>query len=368
MVYKFTKNPEKRTLPRMEAMAKWMKKNLFSTPMNSVISLFLIAGLIKLFGPVFNWLFIDSVWVGDTAACRAANGACIAFIKEKFVYIIFGPYPREEIWRPALTMLLMFILLWWSKEPSRWSKKLIKWWVGFIAIGWLLMSGGLGLTPVESTTWGGLPLTLVLSFVGIATSYPIGIALALGRRSQMPFIRSLCVIYIELIRGVPMISLLFMSSVMFPLFLPEGVSVDKLLRAQVAIIMFISAYMAEVVRGGLAAIPKGQYEAAEALGLNYFQTMRFIILPQALKIVIPPSVNTAIGMLKDTSLVIIIALFDLLSTTKASMRDPEWLGFSVEGYFFAALIYFVLCYAMGRYSRRLEVEFHRGHKNREVKI
>tara|TARA_Y100000590_G_C15748903_1_gene1023327 strand:- start:61621 stop:62727 length:1107 start_codon:yes stop_codon:yes gene_type:complete len=368
VVYKFTKNPEKRTLPRMEAMAKWMKKNLFSTKANTVLSLFLIAGLIKIFTPIFTWLFVDATWIGDAAACREGSGACLAFINEKFTYIIFGPYPREEVWRPALTMFLMFALLWWSKEPSRWSKKLIKWWAGFVILGWILMSGGLGLAPVKSTSWGGLPLTLVLSFVGIFISYPFGIALALGRRSQMPFIKSICVIYIELIRGVPMISLLFMSSVMFPLFLPEGVSIDKLLRAQVAIIMFISAYMAEVVRGGLAAIPKGQYEAADALGLNYFQTMRFIILPQALKIVIPPSVNTAIGMLKDTSLVIIIALFDLLSTTKASLKDPEWLGFSVEGYLFAAFIYFILCFSMGKYARRLEVEFHRGHKNREVQI
>lgn len=369
MVYKFTKNPEKRIVPKSEAIAKWMKKNLFSTPVNSVLSIFLIAALIKVFEPLFQWLFIDATWTGDAAACREGSGACLAFLHEKFTYIIFGPYPREELWRPAITMFLMLALLWWSKEPKRWNKKLIKWWSFFIIIAWTLMSGGLlGLSHVESTSWGGLPLTLILAFVGIATSYPIGIILALGRRSSMPFIKSLCVIYIELIRGVPMISLLFMSSVMFPLFLPEGVSIDKLLRAQVAIIMFVSAYMAEVVRGGLAAIPKGQYEAAEALGLNYFQTMRFIILPQALKIVIPPSVNTAIGMLKDTSLVIIIALFDLLSTTKASLKDPEWLGFSIEGYLFAAFIYFVLCFSMGRYARRLESEFHRGHKNREVKI
>lgn len=368
MVYKFTKNPEKRTLPRAESMAKWMKKNLFSTKLNSVISLFLLAGILKVLTPIFNWLFIDAVWIGDSATCRKASGACVAFIKEKFVYIIFGPYPREEIWRPGLTIFLIFALLWWSKEPSRWSKKLIKWWVSCLVLSWVLMSGGFGLSVVENSQWGGLPLTIILSFIGIAISYPLGILLALGRRSTMPLIKSFCVIYIELIRGVPMISLLFMSSVMFPLFLPEGVSVDKLLRAQVAIIMFISAYMAEVVRGGLAAIPKGQYEAANALGLNYFQTMKGVILPQALKIVIPPSVNTAIGMLKDTSLVIIIALFDLLSTTKASMKDPEWLGYSVEGYFFAALIYFILCFSMGKYARRLEVEFHRGHKNREVTI
>lgn len=368
MVYKFTKNPEKRALPKMEAVAKWMKKNLFSTKSNTVLSIFLLAAILKLFAPIFTWLFIDATWIGDAAACRAGSGACLAFINEKFIYIIFGPYPNDQIWRPALTMLFMFTLLWWTKEPHRWNKKLIKWWAAFVISAWILMSGGFGLSPVESTNWGGLPLTLILSFVGIFLSYPIGIALALGRRSQMPFIKSLCVIYIELIRGVPMISLLFMSSVMFPLFLPEGVSVDKLLRAQVAIIMFISAYMAEVVRGGLAAIPKGQFEAADALGLNYFQTMRFIILPQALKIVIPPSVNTAIGMLKDTSLVIIIALFDLLSTSKAALKDPEWLGFSVEGYLFAAFIYFILCFSMGRYARRLEVEFHRGHKNREVRI
>lgn len=368
MVDQQTKNPDKRSLPRMESAALWMKKNLFSTPQNSVLSIFIIAILLKTFVPFFNWLLIEATWTGDAATCREASGACLSFIREKFIYILFGPYPRSEIWRPTLVILSMFTLLWWSKEPHRWNKKLVKWWGSFIILGWFLLSGGLGLIRVESSSWGGLPLTLILSFVGIALSYPIGILLALGRRSEMAFIKSLCVIYIELIRGVPMISLLFMSSVMFPLFLPEGVSIDKLLRAQVAIIMFISAYMAEVVRGGLAAIEKGQYEAADALGLNYFQTMRFIILPQALKIVIPPSVNTAIGMLKDTSLVIIIALFDLLSTTKAALKDPEWLGFSIEGYLFAAFIYFVLCFSMGKYARRLEIEFHRGHKNREVRL
>ena len=217
------------------------------------------------------------------------------------------------------------------------------------------MHGGVfGMPVVETAQWSGLPLTLMLSLFGMVAAYPLGILLALGRRSRMPTIKSLCVIYIELIRGVPLISLLFMSSVMFPLFLPEGVTIDKILRAQVAIIMFTAAYIAEVVRGGLQAIPKGQYEAADSLGLNYGKAMRLIILPQALKIVIPPSVGILISAFKDTSLVVIIALYDLLKTTQTTLSNPKWMGFSTEAYIFLAVVYFVCCYAMSSYSRKLE--------------
>ncbi len=234
-----------------------------------------------------------------------------------------------------------------------------KWWLGAIwilgltAIG-ILMWGGLGLPYVENERWGGLILTLLLTTFGLAFAFPLSILLALGRRSTLPVIRGLCVAYIELIRGVPLISLLFMASVMLPLFLPAGVSVDKLLRAQIALILFAAAYLAEVVRGGLQAVPGHQYESAAALGLGYWEQMSYIILPQALRIAVPPLVNTFIGFFKDTSLVLIIGLFDLLSTIKVSLNDPAWTGFGVEAYIFAALVYFVFCFAMSQYSRRLE--------------
>jgi general L-amino acid transport system permease protein len=219
------------------------------------------------------------------------------------------------------------------------------------------MKGGLfGLPSVESTQWGGLPLTLLLSVFGLTAAYPLGVILALGRQSRMPAIRLLCVIYIELIRGVPLISLLFMGSIIFPLFLPEGITINKILRAQAAIILFTAAYIAEVVRGGLQAMQRGQYEAAESIGLNYFLTMRLIILPQALKIVIPPTVQQLISAFKDTSLVVIIALFDLLKTSQTVLSNPEWMGFSREAYIFVAILYFLGCFSMANYSRKLEKE------------
>jgi general L-amino acid transport system permease protein len=212
----------------------------------------------------------------------------------------------------------------------------------------------LGLPYVENERWGGLILTLLLSTVGLAAAFPLSILLALGRRSTLPVIRALCLVYIELIRGVPLISLLFMASVMLPLFLPAGVTIDKLARAQIALILFAAAYLAEVVRGGLQAIPRGQYDAAAAIGLGYWGAMASVILPQALRIAVPPLVNTFVGFFKDTSLVLIIGLFDLLSTIKVALTEPAWSGFGVEAYLFAALVYFVFCYAMSRYSRRFE--------------
>jgi general L-amino acid transport system permease protein len=222
--------------------------------------------------------------------------------------------------------------------------------------------GVFGLRYVENTSWGGLPLTLILATVGIAFAFPFGLILALGRRSKMPAIKTLCIMYIELIRGVPLISMLFMASVMLPLFLPEGFTIDKLLRAQIAIIMFAAAYIAEVVRGGLQAIPKGQFEGADSLGLSYWQKMGFIILPQALKVVIPPMVSLFIAVFKDTSLVVIIGIYDLMQSTKVALTDPLWRGFSIEAYIFVSAIYFVFCYSMSKYSRGLEDRLATGHK------
>jgi general L-amino acid transport system permease protein len=234
---------------------------------------------------------------------------------------------------------------------------------GYPVLAYVLFYGGwFGLTVVETHRWGGLMLTLVLAVVGMVLSLPLGILLALGRRSQMPVVRAACVTYIELWRGVPLITVLFMASVMLPLFLPEGVTLDKLLRAMIGIVLFQAAYMAEVVRGGLQAIPKGQYEAAEALGLDYWQGMGLIILPQALKLVIPGIVNTFIALFKDTTLVLIIGLFDLLGIVQQAFADPKWLGYSVEGYLFAGLVYWAFCFSMSRYSQALERELHRGHE------
>ena len=244
---------------------------------------------------------------------------------------------------------------------TNWKKNLFYFWLGGLVIMGVLMKGGLfGLSSIETTQWGGLSLRLLLSVFGLTAAYPLGVVLALGRLSRLPAIRSLCVVYIELIRGVPLISLLFMSSVVFPLFLPEGVSLNSILRAQVAIILFTAAYIAEVVRGGLQGMSKGQYEAAEAIGLNYYQTMRLIILPQALKIVIPPSVSILISAFKDTSLVVIIALYDLLKTTQSILGDPRWMGFSAEAYLFVAMIYFICCFYMSNFSRKLERELDTG--------
>ena len=340
----------------------WLKSNLFSTWYNSLLSVIMLGMLALMLPPVFQWAFVDSLWYSSAEACRNIEGACWSVVPHNFRFIILGFFPEGQEWRPILAMVLLLGLVIYSKERSRWKKSLAwLWLVNLVVMGTLMYGGVLGMPVVETSQWSGLPLTLVLSFFGMVVAYPMGIFLALGRRSKMPAIKTLCVVYIEMIRGVPLISLLFMSSIMFPLFLPEGVTIDKVLRALIAIILFTAAYIAEVVRGGLQAMTRGQYEAADSLGLNYSQTMRLIILPQALKIVIPPSVGILLSVFKDTSLVVIIALYDVLKTTMVTLSNPEWAGYSKESYIFLALLYFAFCYAMSSYSRRLERELHTGH-------
>jgi general L-amino acid transport system permease protein len=339
----------------------WLRANLFNSVFNSFLTIVTLYFLWKIVPAFVRWAFIDSSWNTTGAACRAAGGACWSIVAKNFRFIIFGFFPYESQWRPLVAMILLFILLLLSSNRRFWKKSLgYAWLVGLISMGLLLKGGLFGLSSVDSTKWSGLPLTLLLSVFGLTAAYPLGVALALGRQSRMPAIKSLCVVYIETIRGVPLISLLFMSSVMFPLFLPEGITINNILRAQVAIILFTAAYIAEVVRGGLQAIGRGQYEAAESMGLNYYQNMRLIILPQALKIVIPPTVGILISAFKDTSLVVIIGLYDLLKTTQTTLSDPRWMGFSIEAYIFIALIYFAGCFSMSSYSRRLERELYRG--------
>jgi len=334
---------------------KWLRENLFPDPVTGLLTLVLVVFLWKIVPPFVDWAFVDAVWRPDARACNDASGACWGFIAEKHRFVLFGTYPFEQHWRPAMATILL-VFLWGIslvKTFWRWWLALI-WLAGLSVIGVLMWGGIFGLPYVENGRWGGLILTLVLATFGIAFAFPLSIVLALGRRSQMPVIRALCVGCIELIRGVPLISVLFMASVMLPLFLPSGVTMDKLLRAQLALILFAAAYFAEVVRGGLQAIPKAQYEMADALGLTYWQKTSYVVLPQALRIAVPPLVNTCIGFFKDTSLVLIIGLFDLLTTIKVSMTDPRWAGFGVEAYLFAAAVYFVFCFAMSLYSRRLE--------------
>ncbi len=340
----------------------WIRNNLFKGWLNTILTLVTIYALWKIVPPLLEWAFVDSLWFSSGAQCLQTDGACWSLIPANIRFIIFGFYPYDQQWRPLVAMILLIVLLFYSRNRKHWKTHLLYAWIAGLFIMGLMMKGGIfGLPPVESSQWGGLPLTFLLSIFGLTAAYPLGIVLALGRRSRMPAVKALCVIYIELIRGVPLISLLFMSSVVFPLFLPEGVNINALIRAQVAIILFTAAYIAEVVRGGLQAIPRGQYEAAESMGLNFYLTMRLIVLPQALKIVIPPSVSILISAFKDTSLVVIIALFDFLKTTKTVLNDPQWMGFSAEAYIFAALVYFLCCFFMSNYSRRLERELATGY-------
>ncbi|MCG8567439.1 MAG: amino acid ABC transporter permease [Desulfobacterales bacterium] len=335
----------------------WAKEHLFDGVFNTLLTLAVLGLLLKLVPPFFKWAILDSVWFSTGQVCKECPGACWSVIFKNMRFLIFGFYPNDLHWRPAGAMAILFTLLYFSNHKKYWSRFLAYGWVlGLFSMG-ILMSGGLfGLSIVESSKWGGLPLTLLLSIFGLTAAYPLGVILALGRGSEMPVIRYFSIAYIEMIRGVPLISLLFMSSIIFPLFLPEGITLNKILRAQAAIIFFTAAYVAEVVRGGLQGMPKGQYEAAQSLGLNYYQTMRLIILPQALKIVIPPSVSVLISAFKDTSLVVIIALYDFLLTSKTVIANPEWLGFSTEMYLFVALIYFLGCFSMSNFSRKLERE------------
>ena len=346
----------------MKAALGWLRANLFSSAPNALLTLLALYFLWRFVPPFVDWAFLDAVWrPQDAQACRAAKGegACWAFIAEKHRFILFGTYPYEEHWRPALGILVLLALYAASALRACWRPWLaLLWLAGLAAVGALMWGGVFGLRYVENERWGGLILTLLLATFGLAAAFPLSILLALGRRSDMPIVRGLCVGYIELIRGVPLISLLFMASVLLPLFLPSGVTIDKLLRAQIELILFAAAYLAEVVRGGLQAIPPGQYEAAEALGLSYWKRTALVVLPQALRVAIPPLVNTFIGFFKDTSLVVIIGLFDLLTAIKVSLQEPAWSGYGIEAYLFAALVYFVFCYAMSLYSRRFE----RSHK------
>ncbi len=399
----------------------WARKNLFSSWGNGITTVVLIAFVVWVLSWFLEWALFTANFTASTGAECRGGGACWALIREKFRYIFFGSFPYEQHWRPLFAVITMLAMLVLSADRRMWNWRLLVIWGLGSFVTFLLMFGqihiplslillvalagggiGLGLRSalaapsermayyalvaigavglvlrivgvlpawslaiaplsyVETSLWGGLPVTLILATYGLAFAFPYGVLLALGRRSNLPLIKGLCVGFIELIRGVPLISLLIMASVMLPLFLPSGTTIDKFLRAQVAVILFAGAYIAEVIRGGLQSLPKGQFEAADAMGLNYPQKTLLIILPQALRVVIPPLINTFIGFFKDTSLVLIIGIFDFLNTANQALVDPNWAGFPGEVYLFAAFVYFIFCYSMSRYSKYLEFELNKG--------
>jgi general L-amino acid transport system permease protein len=350
----------------MTGVLGWLREKLFSTRFN--ITLTILIGLLFawVIPELLKFLLIDAVWSGtDRDACLESVqhreiGACWPFVWERLPYFIYGSYPISERWRVDVFFVMLAIgIVWllWLSAPRR-DLGAIYFFVILPVSSFILLSGwaAIGLQPVDTVLWGGVLVTIVVASVGIVVSLPLGILLALGRRSRMPAVRLLSVIFIEFVRGVPLITVLFMAGVMLPLFVPEQLSPDKLVRALVGIAIFASAYMAEVVRAGLQAIPRGQYEGAMAVGLRYWQMMRLIILPQALKVTIPNIVNTYIGLFKDTTLVFIVGIFDLLRTIEVARIDPKWATpvISTTGYAVAAIFYLVFCYGMSRYARATE--------------
>ena len=356
----------------------WIRRSLFSSLKDSIFTILALLLIGWLLPPAVKWLFIDASWTGSgREACSTIaqggiqpdgwSGACWAFVNAKMDQFIFGRYPMDERWRPIavfalFTMLLIPLLL--SKVGHKALNAALMFLLLPVVSVILLIGGVFGLPYVETSLWGGLLVTLTLSFVGISVSLPLGILLALGRRSELPVIRKLSTAFIELVRGIPLLAVLFMASVVLPLFLPQGFTVDKFIRALIGVSLFASAYMAEVVRGGLQAMPKGQYEGADALGLTYWQKMILVVLPQALKLVIPGIVNTFIGLFKDTSLVTIIAMFDLLGIVRLNFSDANWASpvTPATGLIFAGFVFWIFCFAMSRYSMYMERKLDTGHK------
>ena len=345
----------------------WLRKNLFSSPANVLLTLVSIYFLYKVIPPILNWAIFDAVFSGveHRNECREiAGGACWAVVRARFEQFIYGFYPEHLRWRVNLTFILLFVALWPLLYDNAPKRKILLWFsLIYPFFAFVMLWGALGLEPVESAKFGGFLLTVLIGVTGIVVSLPLGIALSLGRHSSMPIVKLLSVWYIEFFRGVPLITLLFVASTLLNYFMPPGTYFDLLLRVIIMVILFSAAYIAEVVRGGLAAIPKGQFEAADALGLTYPRAMRLVILPQALKISIPGIVNTFIGLYKDTTLVVIVGLLDPLGISRAALADSSWQGLSTELYIFIAVGFFISCFAMSRYSLYLERKLDTGHRN-----
>ena len=353
---------------RTTGIIGWSRKNLFSSPLNTILTLLTLLLLWKSLPPLFEWAVINSVSTADSREqcwnqmSSPGSGACWAFIKDRVALFTYGFYPPELRWRVNISFVLLALAVvpvLYEKLPYRKYGLIFSAVFPFIA-GWLL-AGGFGLETVDTDQFGGIMLTLIIGVTGISFSLPIGVALALGRQSNMPVLRILCVLFIEFIRGVPLITLLFVASTMLNYFLPPGTVYALLVRVLIMVTLFASAYMAEVIRGGLQAISKGQHEAGDSLGLTYWQAHRLIILPQAMKISIPGIVSNFIGLYKDTTLVLIIGMMDILGLGNASLADAKWAGLAMEVYIFVALYFFISCFSMSRYSLYLEKKLHTGH-------
>ncbi len=349
----------------------WLRANLFSSPINIALTVICILFIVWALPPLVRFFLIDAIWSGsDRDACLASPalpnpGACWAFVRVWSSYFVYGFYPINERWRVDVFFLaLAFGIVWLLRlSASRRDLGAIYFFIVLPLLSFLLLHGApfLGLAVVPTSSWGGILVTVVVATVGMVFSLPLGALLALGRRSELPVVKWVSVAFIEFVRGVPLITVLFMASVMLPLFVPERLAPDKLIRALIGVALFASAYMAEVVRGGLVAVPRGQYEAARVLGLTYWRMMGLIILPQALRITLPNIVNTFIGLFKDTTLVFVVGIFDFLRTIEAARADPKWAApnIPITGYVLAALFYFVCCYGMSRYARGVEVRLTR---------
>jgi len=336
---------------------QWSRTNLFSNWYNSLLSLIIIFAFIKFIPPLLNWLFFDATFKGSSKAECYGDGACWIFIKVWFKKFIYGLYPENQVWR----INLAFLILIFSVITSILVKPTIRRYIiiflififPFLAI-WLI--GGFAidiefleiyipiLEEVDTRVWGGLSLTFIMAIIAMLFCFPIGIILALGRRSELPTIKYSSIVFIEFWRGVPLITVLFMASVMFPMFLPDGVYMDKLFRVIIAITLFEAAYMAEVIRGGLQALPRGQYDAAKSLGMGYWRLHMLVILPQALKLVIPGIANTFLALVKDTPLILVVGLLELVGMIDMAKTNPDWLGFATEGYIFAGILFWIICF------------------------
>jgi len=332
-------------------------KSVNSTTFNAILTLLIIFIFFKYTPPLLDWLFFDADFIGSTKEDCTSDGACWVFVKVWFKRFMYGMYPNPEQWRINTAFLILFALVGAAFFVSPKYKKYIILFMLFIypIIGIKLISGGIfGLKWIETGAWGGLSLTLIVSAFALILCFPIGMFLALGRRSDLPVIKYSSIGFIEIWRGVPLITVLFMSAVMFPMFLPDGTYMDKLMRVIIAITLFEAAYMAEVIRGGLQALPRGQYDAAKSLGMGYWRMHLLVILPQALKLVIPGIANTFLALVKDTPLIFVVGLLELAGMIGLAKTNPKWLGMAIEGYVFAGLVFWVICYAMSRYSQRLE--------------
>lgn len=343
-----------RVLPAPHVERRSLISSLFGDVVSSAATVLITMSALTALPHFFAWAVTNGVWRGDGDGCRNA-GACWAFLRAKTPFILFGIYPEEERWRPLIVVGIFVVLTIWSLPRTHWTRATLLAWIAGTTAALLLMGGSsLGLTEVPTASWGGLPITILLTVLSLALGFPAAVLLALGRRSQLPAIRWLSTAFIEIVRGLPLLSMLFVASIMVPLLLPNGVTIDNLFRALVALTFSSAAYLAEVMRGGLQGVPRGQEEAARALGLSWIQAMGLVVLPQAIRNVIPPLTNTVVVIVKNTSLVLVVGLFDLLSAGRVALSDPDWPAPYAETYMMIALLYFAICYGFARYALHLE--------------